>query len=128
MNRSKVPLFFRVFPVAAALLLGATSCDGGATVSPSVVVQQAAPQNPNTSTQGTDTGVDTTTEQAGIQPVATTQHDQSLAVTISTDPPMVAEQQPPQPMGSNPTPADITDLILVTGQKQPNTPTQRAHV
>lgn len=133
-------------PFVAALVIG---CDGGATISSPIEARQAAPQTTSTTAAATGTEQQNTPEQNPSQPVtpapavpapeATTpepataatapeaivapvQNDPVEAVTVSTEPPPAAEQQPSQPQqpaataAANPTPADITDLILVTGQ------------
>jgi hypothetical protein len=128
MNRSKVFPLFCLFPLVA--VLGASGCDGGATVSSPFSVQQTTSEQSNMLAQTAAAEPQQSVTETASQPVADPQNDQPDMFTISTEQPAVQEPDTqeadtpreqeqstqPEPTVSNPTPADITDLVVITGQ------------
>jgi len=126
-NRSD--LFVRWTPIvtAAAIFLLAAGCEGGASISSPFPAQQTVQQTAQQSAQQTTSAQPAISSQQS-DPAQTTQTDPQQnspqsdapatqeAVTVSPDPqPQIT---PPQSTiaVTDPTPADITDLVLVTGQ------------
>jgi len=105
--------------VVTAILLCLAGCDGGATISSPFSVQQPAQTQQQTTASDEPANVTEVAVQPGIaaqqQPEeqTPTQNDQPIEQETYT---LTAETPLPAAANPNPTPADITDLVLVTGQ------------